>query len=401
MTITASPIRMLAIFIFITAISFHISGTAKAEQLQEMPDDEAIVLLTRLADSWERCLKQAPYVSGRAKVNQELYTKTATFNRIALKNKTQGPQFEKLVRAMVSFKSDFQKKSHRSHWLELQPSSWRDQANGKLIKNALQPVESVSVLTEEDYYYCWLGVQSMGHTPGPSTAELSHIDVQQNRECIGCVRMIGYRDSPRVGHQLTERLQMFDSSRLLKIGGQYPDQFLRNVVRHLETGDGVRISLIKKQPEVLLILVPYRGSTAGDPVLFLESTWLASQDPAGPKMLLESVRMTLEDRFQAKAQNGEKTKSIYQTVWKWNSERLKQGLVVPASWDYVVSGNASTTSGFHRYVEIEKWDLVESFSEQTFSPAALNLQIGDLLFDKEHRVLSYQAANNRFIKLSD
>ncbi|HBL47574.1 hypothetical protein [Gimesia sp.] len=401
MTDSASPIRMLAILFFITAISFRISGSVKAEQLHEMPHDEAIVLLTRLADSWERCLKHAPYVSGRAKVNQESNVKSAPVKLRGGGIQNRQGDFERLNRVVTDFKADFKSQKFWCFWNQQSPTTWTDQTNGKIVHQNKQVEQSYSVLTEKNYYELPLGTDAVTFSQLPQPEELIRLDVQQNRDSNASLRRIAYRDSSRVGHQRTERSQMFDSSRLLKIGDKYPDQFLRNVVRHLETGYGVRISLIKKQPTVLLIQVPYRGTTEKEPVLFVESTWLASQEPAGPTMLLESVRMTLEDRFQTKQQNAEKVKSIYQTVWTWDSERLKQGLVVPVSWDYVVTGNSPTTSGFHCYVEIEKWNIVKSFPAETFTAESLNLRVGDLLYDKEHRVLSYQGANNRFLVISE
>lgn len=401
MTISASPIRMLVNLILITAFLFHISRSARAEQLQDMPHDEAIVLLTRLADSWERCMKHAPYVSGHAKVNQESNIKSAPVKLQGGEIQNQRGDFEQTNRAEVDFKADFHKQDYWCFWNQQIPTTWANQTDGLIVNQNKQLQRFHSVQTTNNYYLLPFGIEEIPISRLPQPEELLRLDLQQNRDSNAKIRNIAYRNSPRVGRQSAECSQSFDPTRLFKMGGQLPDQFLKSLVRHLENGKGVRVSLIKNQPTLLLVQSAYRGSTAGDPVLFLESTWLASQEPAGPPMLLESVRMTLEDRFQAKQQNAEKIKTIYQIVWKWNSERLKQGHVVPISWDYVVSGNAPSTPRFHRYVEIEKWDIVDSFPAETFTVESLNLRVGDLLYDKDNRVLSYQAANNRFIKISD
>ncbi|MCA9007398.1 MAG: hypothetical protein KDA70_19155, partial [Planctomycetaceae bacterium] len=260
-----------------------------AAQLPEMPRDEAIVLLTRLADSWEGCLKHANYISGRAKVNQESNVKSAPVQLREGEIRNQRGDYERVIRAEVDFKADFQNQAYWCFWSQQHPTTWANQSDGLIVSQNKHLERSYSILTDNDYYLLPLGMENITPFPLPQPEELIRLDVQQNRDSDLSLRRVAYRDSPRVGRQFVERSQMFDSSRLLKMGGSFPDQFLRSVVRHLETGHGVRISLIKKQPEVLLIQVPYRGSTAGAPVLFLESTWLASQESAGPAMLLESV----------------------------------------------------------------------------------------------------------------
>jgi hypothetical protein len=393
------PRRLLALGLLMTGILTLSPATVPAEQLQELPREEAVSLLNQLAGSWARCLERGSFISGSAVVSQDAAQTAAPVKSKGGQIQIQRGQYQRHDTARVDFKADLQDQTCWCFWQQDVNTVWSQQSDGLIVNQDQPPARIKSVLTRNDYYQLPEKGDRLSGFPIPQPEELLRLDVQQSRKDLLASRRLAIQDTARAGRRGAEYPQTFDPSRIYKIGGLFPDQFLRNTARHLQTGEGVQVCFIKRQPDVLLIQVPYRGSTPGSPVLLVESTWLASREAAGPAMLLESVRMTLEDQAQPAPKQQQK-RALYQTVWKWNSARLKQGYVVPESWTYHETGSNSSQPRYRRFVGIKEWKFVDSFPPQTFSRQSLGLKVGDLIFDKEKRALSYQGADEKLIEVA-